>query len=95
MLAAIKQHAVVKKGGIIEIFVPDFDEDSEIEVEGELTLHVAERDDTAICFPILQLVNVFYARWKTLSKGKILWKYRLERKIEQSFVTFSLRCSTF
>jgi hypothetical protein len=47
MLAAIKQHAVVKKGGIIEIFVPDFDEDSEIEVEGELTLHVAERDDTA------------------------------------------------
>jgi hypothetical protein len=47
MIAAIKQHAVVKKGGIIEIFVPDFDEDSEIEVEGELTLHVAERDDTA------------------------------------------------
>jgi antitoxin YefM len=46
MLTAIKQHVVVKKGGIIELSAPDLVEGSEIEVAAVLSDTLEERDDT-------------------------------------------------
>jgi hypothetical protein len=47
MLAAIKQHTTVKKGGLIELYAPDLPEGTEIDVAAVLSQDEAEeRDDT-------------------------------------------------
>ncbi|MFY8000049.1 MAG: hypothetical protein ACOVSW_15740 [Candidatus Kapaibacteriota bacterium] len=44
MIAAIKQHAVVKKGGLIEIYAPELPEGTEVEVTAVISFAVgAER----------------------------------------------------
>ena len=47
MIAAIKRHTVVKKGGLIELYAPDLPEGTEIDVAAVLSLEEAvERNDT-------------------------------------------------
>ncbi|MCU0424246.1 MAG: hypothetical protein MUF71_01335 [Candidatus Kapabacteria bacterium] len=40
MIAAIKQHAVVKKGGLIEIYAPELTEGTEVEVTAVISFAV-------------------------------------------------------
>lgn len=47
MLTALKQHATVKKGGLIELYAPDLPEGTELDVAAVLSQEEpAERDDT-------------------------------------------------
>jgi hypothetical protein len=47
MLTAIKQHATVKKGGLIELYAPELPEGTELDVAAVLSQQGAvERDDT-------------------------------------------------
>ncbi len=51
MLTALKQHATVKKGGLIELYAPELPEGTEVDVEIALSLEEsAERDDTTYLF---------------------------------------------
>jgi hypothetical protein len=46
MITALKQYTTVKKGGLIELYVSDLSEGTEIEIAAVLSDVNAERDDT-------------------------------------------------
>jgi hypothetical protein len=79
MLAAIKQHAVVKKGGLIELYAPDLPEGTEIDVAAVLSLEEdTERNDTA------------YLRSSPETHQQILTAMRNAKEQPENLITFTM-----
>jgi hypothetical protein len=79
MLTAIKQHAIVKKGGIIELYAPDLPEGTELDVAAVLSLEeVAERDDTT------------YLRSSPETHQQILTAMRNAKEQPENLITFTM-----
>ncbi|TAE28227.1 MAG: hypothetical protein EAZ92_08590 [Candidatus Kapaibacterium sp.] len=79
MLTALKQHATVKKGGLIELYAPELPEGTEVDVAAVLSQEEAiERDDTT------------YLRSSPQTHQQILTAMRNAKEQPENLVTFTM-----